>query len=63
MQSRRASAVEAVTQAAVGYGLSVALAWWWYGGTVSHAARGSVLFVIASLVRSYGLRRAFARWG
>lgn len=62
-QSRRASAVEAVTNVGVGYGVSVGLSWWLLGITPGHAAGVSVVFTAASLIRSYVLRRLFAQWG
>lgn len=61
-QSRRASAVEAGVGVLVGYAVSVVLSWWLLDVTPGRAAGVSVVFTVASLVRSYGLRRAFARW-
>jgi hypothetical protein len=62
MQSRRGSAVEAVVNLAVGYGVSLGLTWWWFSVTPRQAAGASVVFTVASLVRSYGVRRVFTRW-
>ena len=62
MQSRRRSAAEAVANLTVGYAVSVLLSWWLLGVTPRTAARASVWFTVASLVRSYGLRRVFAHW-
>lgn len=62
-QSKAASAVEAGVNVCVGYGISVTLSWWLLGITPGHAAQVSVVFTVASLARSYVLRRAFTRWG
>jgi hypothetical protein len=62
MQTRRMALVESAANLAVGYGVSVALSWWLFGVTPGHAAGVSVAFTATSLVRSYGLRRLFARW-
>ena len=65
-QSRRLSLIEAVTNVTVGYGLAVAtqiVIFPWFGLVVSlddNLAIGAV-FVIVSLLRSYALRRLFAR--
>ncbi len=61
-QTRTGSAVEAVTGVIVGLGVSLALTWWLTGATLTQAAHWSVWFTVASLVRSYALRRLFARW-
>lgn len=62
-QSRAGSAVEALVNLAVGYGISVALTFYMLGVTPQRAAGVSAVFTVASLVRSYGLRRLFARFG
>lgn len=62
MQSRRMSAAESVANLAIGYGVSVALTWWWFGVSARHAAGVSVVYTATSLARSYGLRRLFSRW-
>lgn len=62
VQSRRASAVEAAVNVAVGYIVAVVLSWWMLDITPGHAAGVSVVFTVASLARSYALRRLFARW-
>ena len=61
-QSRAGSAVEALANLAVGYVISVALTFWIFGVTPQRAAGVSLVFTIASVARSYGLRRMFARW-
>lgn len=63
-QSRRMSAVEAVVNVLVGYGISVALTaivlpLFGYAVTAPDALGISAVFTVASLVRSYILRRAF----
>lgn len=63
MQSRWASAAEAVANVVTGYGVSAVLNVWLFGVTWSQSARLSVWYVLASLIRSYVLRRVFARWG
>lgn len=66
-QSRRLSLIEAFTNVAVGYVLAVVtqiLVFPWFGIHPSfgeNLAIGS-LFTGISLMRSYALRRAFARW-
>jgi len=62
-QSRTGSAVEAVTNLAVGYAIACGLTWWLLGVTPARAASVSAWFTVASLARSYVLRRAFTRWG
>jgi hypothetical protein len=57
------SAVEAITGLVVGYGIAVVLTWWLFDVTTSRAAGVSLVFTVASLVRSYALRRLFARLG
>ena len=65
-QSRRPSLIEAVTNVVVGYALAVItqiVAFPWFGLQVSlgdNLAIGAV-FVGISLIRSYALRRLFAR--
>jgi uncharacterized membrane protein (DUF106 family) len=61
MQSRRASAVEAVTNVVVGWGVSMLLTAALTGAAWTTAAHWSVWFTVASLVRSYVLRRVFVR--
>jgi ABC-type spermidine/putrescine transport system permease subunit I len=62
-QSRRMSALEAMTGLVVGYGIAVVLTWWLLDVTTGRAAGVSLVFTVASLVRSYALRRLFARFG
>lgn len=62
-QSRLMSVIEAVTGVIVGYGVSMSLTRWLTGVDWTQAAHWSAWFTAASLVRSYGLRRLFARWG
>ena len=67
-QSRRLSMIEAVTNVFVGYALAVVtqiVAFPWFGLQVSlgdNLAIG-ILFTGGSLIRSYVLRRLFARLG
>jgi hypothetical protein len=66
-QSRRLSLIEAVTNVVLGYALAVVtqiVVFPWFGLHVSlgdNLAIGGA-FVAISLLRSYALRRAFARW-
>jgi hypothetical protein len=53
---------ESAANLVIGYGASVALSWWLFGVTPGHAAGASVVFTVASLTRSYGVRRLFTRW-
>jgi hypothetical protein len=62
MQSRAGSAAEAAINVAVGLGVSYLLTLWLTGATLAQAAHWSAWFTVASLVRSYALRRLFARW-
>lgn len=64
MQSRSMSAVEAAANIAVGYAISVALTaivlpLFGYDVTGADALGISAVFTVASLLRSYGLRRWF----
>lgn len=66
-QSRRMSAVEAVANVAVGYAIAVVttavvLPAFGYAVTARDAFGISAIFTVASLVRSYALRRAFNWW-
>lgn len=63
-QSRRMSAVEAVSNVAVGYGLAVAaqvIVFPWFGliVTLGQSAAIGAIFTGVSLVRSFTLRRIF----
>jgi hypothetical protein len=66
-QSRRLSLIEAVTNVVLGYALAMVtqiVVFPWFGLQVSlgdNLAIGGA-FVAISLLRSYALRRAFARW-
>ncbi|PWG16115.1 hypothetical protein DFK10_13025 [Salibaculum griseiflavum] len=68
MQSRRRSLIEAITNVVLGYALAVLtqiVVFPWFGLQVSlgeNLAIGCV-FTGISLLRSYALRRLFARWG
>lgn len=66
MQSRKHSALEAIANVVVGYGVAVAsnvlvLPLFGYHTTVADSAAIGAVFTIISLVRSYALRRAFNR--
>jgi hypothetical protein len=66
MQSRRLSLIEAFTNVVVGYALALAtqiIVFPWFGSHTNlgdNLALGAV-FVGVSLLRSYALRRSFAR--
>jgi hypothetical protein len=62
LQSRRRSAVEAVANVVAGIGVSLALTRWLTGADWTQAAHWSAWFTVASLVRSYVLRRLFSKW-
>ena len=67
MQSRRRSLLEAISNVVVGYALAVItqiVVFPWFGLQVSLGDNLSIgaLFVTISLIRSYALRRVFARW-
>jgi hypothetical protein len=62
------SAIEALVNVAVGWGVSVALTLlvlptFGYPITTPDAAVVSAMFTVASLARSYALRRVFSRVG
>jgi hypothetical protein len=59
-QSRRASAVEAVVNVAVGYAVSVILTMALFGTTVQTGALVAAIFAAVSFARAYLIRRAFA---
>jgi len=66
MQSRRRSLIKAITNVAVGYALALAtqiIVFPWFGLHTSLADNLalSAVFVGISLLRSYALRRLFAR--
>ncbi len=66
-QSRRMSLVEATTNVAVGYALAVVtqiVVFPWFGlhPTLGENLGLGGIFVGISLLRSYALRRLFARW-
>lgn len=66
MQSRRDSAIEAIANVVVGYGVAVAsnvlvLPIFGYHATIADSAAIGAVFTVISLVRSYVLRRAFNR--
>ena len=67
MQSRRRSLLEAISNVVVGYALAVItqiVVFPWFRLQVSLGDNLSIgaLFVTISLIRSYALRRVFARW-
>jgi hypothetical protein len=61
LQAHRHSIAEAIANVAAGYGIAVMLTWLLYGIGWAQSVRGSVWYVLASLVRSYMIRRAFAK--
>lgn len=66
MQTRASSFTESLTNIAVGLGVSWLLTYWvlpWWGlvPSMGQAVEISVVFTIASLARSYAIRRAFNR--
>lgn len=66
MQSRKGSAIEAVANVAIGYGIAVAtqrIVFPWFGihVPVSTDLLIGAVFTVVSLVRSYVLRRVFNR--
>ncbi len=67
MQSRRLSALEAVANVAVGFGVAwaanlVILPWYGYNVTGGRAFEMGLWFTGISLVRAYLLRRAFEQY-
>ena len=65
-QSRLMSAIEAVTNVLVGYGVAVAtqiaiFPWFGLSATLSQNMAMGLIFTVVSLIRSYLLRRAFER--
>ena len=68
MQSRRRSMIEALINVVVGYALAVItqiVVFPWFGLEVSLGENLAIGCVLTgnSLLRSYALRRLFARWG
>jgi hypothetical protein len=66
-QSRIMSAIEALTNVAVGYGLAVltqlaVFPLFGLPARVSDALAMGVIFTVVSLVRAYALRRVFECW-
>ena len=66
MQTRKMSAIEATTNIAIGYAVSVGatiliLPAFGYNVTNTHALGISAIFTVISLTRSYAIRRAFNR--
>lgn len=64
MQTRMGSFVEAWANVAVGFGLSFVmnlylLPFWGYNTNTKSAFEIGVVYTVASLIRSYGLRRFF----
>ena len=64
MQTRRLSAIEAVTSTAVGFVVSLALTLtvlpaFGYDVTAPHAWGITAIYTAASILRSYAVRRAF----
>ena len=56
------SLAESAANLAVGFAVSIALTSYLTGAALIQSAHWSAWFTVASLVRSYGLRRAFSRW-
>lgn len=66
-QSRRWSAVEAVTNVAVGYALAIIVQAYLFPIFDFHASTGqhmaiAAVFTVVSLARSYAVRRTFNWW-
>lgn len=66
-QSRRSSLTESLVNIAVGSVISwllgyYALPIWGFQQSVSSATQVTILYTIASVLRSYVIRRAFNRW-
>ena len=68
-QSRASSFTESLANLAVGLGVSWWLTYWilpWGWGlepSVGQAVEITLMYTVASVVRSYALRRAFNAWG
>lgn len=67
MQSRKRSALEAVANVSIGYGIAVATQVAVFPLFGLHASLGDnlsigAIFTVVSLVRSYALRRLFNAW-
>lgn len=67
MQSRLHSAIEAVANVAVGYGVAVGtqfVVFPWFGLHADLSSNLTIggIFTVVSLVRSYALRRVFNLW-
>lgn len=68
MQSRRLSAIETITNVIVGFGISWALSFyilpiWGFAQSASAATSVTIIYTIASVARSYTLRRIFNAMG
>ena len=66
MQSRRLSVIEAVVDAASGYGVSaalnyIALPYWGYHPSIGQSLQIGAVFFAAAVVRRYFWRRVFNR--
>ena len=67
MQSRAHSMIEAVVNVVAGFGVAMATQYAvfpMYGIHIGHSEHFAIaaFFVVASLIRSYALRRIFNRW-
>jgi high-affinity Fe2+/Pb2+ permease len=67
-QSRKHSAIEAITGVAIGFAVSVAAAFVVYplfghSFTLSQNIGITIVFTVLSLVRGYAVRRVFNWWG
>lgn len=59
-QPRALSALEAACNTVAGYGIGLALLHWGFDEPVERSASIAGVFLVASLVRSYVIRRVFA---
>lgn len=63
-QSRKVSAIEAFTSVAIGFCVSwvltfYVLPWWGFEPSIRHASEITAVYTVASIIRSYAVRRIF----